>query len=419
MAAALLDHGHGVVDGDGAEVFIVNSCSVRDAAERKVLERLRRLVAGRTGGRFPIVGVAGCMAQRLGADLFDSVPGLNFVIGTKNFHRVAEVLERVEGGEGQILLTEDCGCIFPPPARDWSQHRPSAFVNISTGCPMGCTYCIVPSTRGKECSRTPEDILGEVRRLAETGTREVVLLGQIVNLYGVRRFPFVGGESPFVGLLRSIHAIDGIDRIRFLSPHPCGFHEDLIGCFSSLPKLVQAVHLPIQSGSDRILRSMGRGYGREKVLGILHRLRKEHPLLSLSTDLIVGFPGETDEDFAATEQLFDEIDFDMAYIFKFSPRAGTPAAGFPGQIPEEISAERNRHLLGRLSETSLRRNRLFLHTTQDVLAEAVSRKDADVLVGHDHHGKKVFFRAPPDKIGEILPVTVTDASVSALIGRAI
>ncbi|MDR0679074.1 MAG: MiaB/RimO family radical SAM methylthiotransferase, partial [Puniceicoccales bacterium] len=357
-----------------------------------------------------------CMAQRLGEKLFRLVPGLDFVLGTGNFHLVAEAVDRAANGEGPLLLVTEGGP-YRPPGRRQKIFRPSAYVAITTGCPMRCSYCIVPQVRGPFRSRPSGDILAEVAALAKEGTKEIVLLGQIVNRYGFREFPMAKGKSPFVQLLEKIHAIDGIERIRFLSPHPCGFREDLLNCFQRLPKLCSGIHLPIQSGSDRILRAMGRGYGRESALAILRRLRAMISDCALSTDLIVGFPGESEEDFQKTEELFDEIDFDMAYLFKFSPRAGTVAAQLPGQLPEEVVVERHRRLLARLAVTSFRRNKLFIGTVQSVLAEGPSRKDRSVLVGHTRQGKKIFFPAPLETVGAIVPVAVTGASVAALTGK--
>ncbi|MDR2664297.1 MAG: tRNA (N6-isopentenyl adenosine(37)-C2)-methylthiotransferase MiaB [Puniceicoccales bacterium] len=416
MEAALEDCGHRIVPEGEADVAIVNSCSVREEAERKATNCLRRLVAKKRANGDFLVGVAGCMAQRLGEELFRSVPGLDFVLGTGNFHRVAEVLGQVEDGEGPLLLLEERGP-YGRSGRRRGVFRPLAHVSITTGCPMRCSYCIVPKVRGPFRSRPMGDILEEIAALAAGGTKEVILLGQIVNRYGFREFPSSDGKSPFVRLLEKVHEINGIERIRFLSPHPCGFREDLLNCFLRLPKLCHGVHLPIQSGSDRILRAMGRGYGREGALGILRRLREIMPDCALSTDLIVGFPGETEEDFQKTEKLFDEIDFDMAYLFQFSPRSGTPAAERPDRLPADVVAERHRRLLARLAVTSLRRNELFVGTVQFALAEGFSRKDPAVLVGHTQQGKKIFFRAPPEAVGTIVPVSVTGASVAALTGE--
>jgi tRNA-2-methylthio-N6-dimethylallyladenosine synthase len=415
MAAVLRTAGHEIVAADRPwDVAILNSCSVRDGAELKVLGRLQRLVLGK-GKKW--VGVAGCMAQRLGNGLFQRIPGLDFVVGTRQFARIGEVLERLERGENQVTLLGEDAAGGEGGQRRWEVLQPTAFVTVATGCPMACSYCIVPQTRGRHFSRPGDHILGEVRLLAERGTKEIVLLGQIVNYYGLRQFPFVRRKSPFVQLLEQIHGVDGIARIRFLSPHPCGFREDFFQCLREFPKLCPAIHLPIQSGSDRILRHMRRGYTRTRVLEIIHRLRQQDPSISISTDLIVGYPGETDGDFQATESLFDAVDFDMAYIFQFSPRTGTPAAQMGDQIPDSVAGERNQVLLRRLASSSLRRNGLFLQTTQPVLVERPSQKDLRILVGHTPHQKKVFFPGGRDRVGQIIPVAIGRATVSALHGE--
>jgi tRNA-2-methylthio-N6-dimethylallyladenosine synthase len=418
MEAVLEEAGHRIAAEKDADTVIVNSCSVREAAEEKALNRLRFFLERKRRGEDFLVGVAGCMAQRIGAELFRLLPGLDFVLGTGNFHRVTEALERAESGEDQVLLLEESGP-YVHSARRRGVVRPTAHVSIGTGCPMRCSYCIVPKVRGPFRSRPMEDILREVEALAEEGTREVVLLGQIVNLYGHGEFSTISGKSPFVQLLERIHAIGTIARIRFLSPHPCGFREDLLRCLETLPKLCRGIHLPMQSGSNRVLRAMGRGYSRERAIGILRRLRNHMADYALSTDLIVGFPGESEEDFRETETLFDEIDFDMAFLFKYSARAGTAAADRRDQVPPSLAVERHRRLLGRLAETSLRRNKFFVGTVQSVLAEGPSRKDPAVLVGHTHQGKKIFFPAPPETVGSIIPVRIITATTAALGGAIV
>jgi tRNA-2-methylthio-N6-dimethylallyladenosine synthase len=415
MEAALEENGHTVVPEKYADCAIVNSCSVRESAEWKAINRLRLLTAKKKNGEDFIVGVAGCMAQRLGDNLFATIPGLDFIVGTGNFHRVAEALERVERGEKRVLIIGGEGP-YGPQSRRMGLLRPSANVSISRGCPMRCSYCIVPKVRGNFVSRPTEDIIAEVKALAARGTKEIVLLGQIVNLYDFKRPRSAEGKSPFVQLLERVHAIDGIERIGFLSPHPCGFRSDLLECFERLPKLRRSVHLPIQSGSNRILRAMGRGYGVENVVSIVEKLRHSMWDCSISTDLIVGFPGEEESDFLETEKLFDAIDFDMAFIFKFSGRSGTAAASLPSQIPEAIAAERNGRLLERLAATSLRRNNLFLNKTLDVLVEGKSKKDDTIAFGHSHQGKKVFFGAPPSAMGSMVKVQIESTSVAALSG---
>jgi tRNA-2-methylthio-N6-dimethylallyladenosine synthase len=420
MESILLDHGFLRADSeDAASVVILNTCSVREQAERKAIGRLQALAWRKAAEKNFYFGVAGCMAQNLGKELFCRVPALDFAIAPGRIRSVAEVLKRLENGEKQIFLPNEEGETFVNGSIDFCRRkitRVSAFVSIANGCNMNCSYCIVPKTRGREVCRSMDSILREVQFLVEKGVSEVTLGGQIVNFYGIRKIPFVNGKSPFVQLLEKVHAVDGLERIRFLSPHPSGFRDDLIDCYANLPKLCPHVHFPIQSGSDRVLRAMRRPYTRQMALNVLHKLRRNVSLMAISTDLIVGFPGETEEDFRQTEQLFDEIDFDMAFVFKYSPRAGTQAAAMDNQIPGSVCEERNQILLKKLAVTSLRRNQLFLNSQQPVLVEAPSTKDPRVLWGYTPHHKKVFFSASEKLIGKIVPVKISYITTCALNG---
>jgi tRNA-2-methylthio-N6-dimethylallyladenosine synthase len=418
MESVLINGGFQRVDSeDAADIVILNTCSVREQAERKAIGRLRSLARRKVSEKDFYFGVSGCMAQNLGRELFCLVPALDFAIAPGRICTIGEVLKRLKNGERQIFLANGDGETSAD--GDFCRQkvtRASAFVTIANGCNMNCSYCIVPKTRGREICRSMESILREVQFLVASGVREVTLGGQIVNFYGIRKMPFENGKSPFVQLLEKIHAVDGLERIRFLSPHPSGFRDDLIGCYVNLPKLCPHVHFPLQSGSDRILRAMRRPYSRRMALDVLCKLRRVTPIMAISTDLIVGFPGETEEDFRQTEQLFDEIDFDMAFIFKYSPRVSTPAAMMGDQVPGSVSEERNQILLKRLTLTSLRRNQLFLNSQQQVLVEASSAKDPGVLWGYTPHRKKVFFPAPQKLIGKIVDVKIFRATTCALEG---
>jgi tRNA-2-methylthio-N6-dimethylallyladenosine synthase len=266
-------------------------------------------------------------------------------------------------------------------------------------------------------SRPMDAIVNEVQLLLANGIREITLLGQIVNFYGIRQIPLKNGESPFVQLLRRIHDLDGLERLRFLSPHPSGFRDDLINCYGELSKLCPHVHLPIQSGSNRILRLMRRPYTREKVLKIMQQLRKHLPLISISTDLIVGFPTESDEDFQDTLRLFDEVTFDMAFVFKYSRRTGTGAALMDSQISQCVCEERNHILLERLKTSSLERNRLFLNSTQLVLVKQPSARDPNIFIGYTPHHKKTFFPASADVLGKTVAVKIHDVTCACLLGE--
>jgi tRNA-2-methylthio-N6-dimethylallyladenosine synthase len=420
MESVLISSGFQRVDSEAAaNIVILNTCSVREQAEHKAIGRLQQLARRKALEKNFYLGVSGCMAQNLGLELFRRVPALDFAIAPGSIYAIGEVLKRLEHGEKQIFLANGDIETFAEDDTNFCRRkitRVSAFVTIANGCNMNCAYCIVPKTRGRETCRPINNIMHEVQFLVANGVKEIILGGQIVNFYGIRKIPFENGKSPFVQLLEKIHTIDGLERIRFLSPHPSGFRDDLIRSYSDLPKLCPHVHFPIQSGSDRILRAMRRSYTRRMALEILGNLRRSIPAMAISTDLIVGFPGEMEEDFHQTEQLFNEIDFDMAFIFKYSPRAGTSAAAMGNQIPKIISEERNQILLKRLAVTSLRRNQLFLNSHQSVLVEASSAKDPRILWGYTPHHKKVFFPAPEKMIGKIVDVKITRITTCALTG---
>jgi tRNA-2-methylthio-N6-dimethylallyladenosine synthase len=281
---------------------------------------------------------------------------------------------------------------------------------------MDCAFCIVPKTRGDERSRPMDDIVAECRALAAKGVKEITLLGQIVTSYGRRDYMHTGGVTPFVQLLERVHALDGIERIRFTSPHPRGFKDDLVQAYGRLPKLCGYVHLPMQSGSNRILRAMNRPYTRERYREIVDALRAVRSDMYFSTDVIVGFPGETDEDFAETRELFEACDFDMAYIFKYSIRTGTPAATMEGQVSEETKEARNQILLEVLSKNSERRNATLIGTVEEVLVEGPD-KTGKKFTGRTRGNRVCVFDAQPRLIGTLVPLRVTRASVSTLYGE--
>jgi tRNA-2-methylthio-N6-dimethylallyladenosine synthase len=281
---------------------------------------------------------------------------------------------------------------------------------------MDCAFCIVPKTRGDERSRPMDDIVRECEQLAERGVKEITLLGQIVTSYGRRDYAHTGGITPFVQLLERVNAIPGIRRIRFTSPHPRGFKDDLIQAYGRLEKLCEYVHLPLQSGSDRILKAMNRPYSRERYREIVSALRAVRPDMYFSTDVIVGFPGETDEEFRQTRELFEACNYDMAYIFKYSIRTGTPAAAMGDQIPDEVKEARNQELLGLLEANSNRRNATLLGTTQEVLVEGPDKKGLQFM-GRTRGNRIVHFAADPRLIGELVPVKIERASTAVLYGQ--
>ena len=290
---------------------------------------------------------------------------------------------------------------------------PSALVSIMQGCQMNCAYCIVPKVRGAQRSRPAEDILAEIRKLAERGTKEITLLGQVVNAYGIE-FPREGNVPNFVRLLRGINDIDGIERIRFTSPHPSYFSDALIDSYGSLEKLCEYVHLPIQSGSDEILKKMNRPYKIDKFMGIVDRLRDRAPNISISTDIIVGFPTETEEDFESTRKAFRRANFDMAFIFKYSPRAGTKSALMPDDVSEDEKERRNAELLKELEKTSLDFNNALVGRTERVLVEGAARRGDGMMMGRTRTHRKAIFKAPAELAGQFANVKILAATTTAL-----
>ncbi|HSU54927.1 MAG TPA: tRNA (N6-isopentenyl adenosine(37)-C2)-methylthiotransferase MiaB, partial [Candidatus Dormibacteraeota bacterium] len=295
----------------------------------------------------------------------------------------------------------------------------TAFVSIMQGCNQYCTFCIVPYTRGEERSRSIADILAECRELVSRGVKEITLLGQIVTSYGKRDLPVKDGKSAFVQLLEAVHEVEGVERIRFTSPHPKGYGDDLVEAYGRLPKLVESAHLPVQSGSDRMLKIMHRGYTRERYLGIIEKLRRVNPRMGISTDLIVGFPGETEEDFEHTLSLAREVEFDQAFIFKYSPRRDTPAAEMPEQRPQEVKEERNQRLLALVNEIGARHYNTLVGRRTEILVEGPSKKNAARMMGRTRCNKIVVFDGSERHRGQVMDVTVERAGSFTLYGNPI
>jgi tRNA-2-methylthio-N6-dimethylallyladenosine synthase len=428
VAAMLRARGYRIVASeDECDVLLLNTCSVRDAAEQKAIGKAGYALSRKRGNPDFILGILGCMAQNRGASLLDRLPDVDLIVGTQKFHRVADYLENLRAareagaplGEAIVDIAEEAGSQNTIRDHLEGPDRPvSAFVSIQQGCDMNCAFCIVPTTRGDERSRPMGDILRECEDLAAAGTREITLLGQIVTSYGRRDYPPAGGISPFVQLLERVHGIPGVERIRFTSPHPRGFRQDLADAFGRLPKLGEYVHLPVQSGSDRILRAMGRPYTRARYLEIVDSLKAAQPAMAFSTDVIVGFPGETDADFEATRTLCEAVDYDMAYVFKYSIRTGTTAATLPLQVPDDVKEERNRVLLEVLRAGSLRRSQALVGTVQEVLVEGPDRTGLR-LTGRTRGNRVTVFDGPAGLVGSLVPVGISRATVSTLYGSAV
>ena len=428
VAALLRNKGYSIVsEEETADVILLNTCSVREQAEQKAIGKAGYITAKKRKKPNLILGIMGCMAQNKGDSLVDTLPDLDLVIGTQKFHRVPDHLDHMiasMNGLGPrpntiVDIEEEVGSQNTIKSHIDDGQKVSAFVSIMQGCNMKCSYCIVPKTRGAERARPMNEIVDEIQGLADKGTKEVTLLGQIVNQYAVREFPFVDKKSPFVQLLEKVNAIEGIERIRFTSPHPVGFKDDLIECYQRLPKLCEYLHFPMQSGSNGILKAMRRPYSIEKFRQIIDKLRAIRPDIYISTDIIVGFPGETDADFEATRSAFEAIGFDMAYIFKYSVRPGTTAEPEGDPISKETKEERNQVLLDILGRSSLTRNQSLVGTTQEVLLEGKAKRGDNMFIGRTRGYRKVIVPASERLVGELVDVHITDATVSSLNGELI
>ena len=427
VAQMLVARGYEMTEvADEADVVLLNTCSVRDMAEQKALGKMGLL--GRLQNKRPhtVYGFLGCMAQSRGASLLSEVPHLDLVVGTQKFHKVADHVDAVlrrkmaldpsmDDLRFSIVDTEE-EAGSQETIRDHASVPASAFVSIMQGCNMRCTFCIVPDTRGSERSRRIGSIVGEVRELVERGCREVTLLGQIVNLYGRHEFPKIEDKSPFVQLIEAVHEVEGLERLRFTSPHPIGFRNDLIDCFGRLPKLAEHVHLPLQSGSDRLLKAMHRGYTADKFRTLVQKLRANCPDIAITTDIIVGFPGETEEDYAATRALTDELSFDNAFVFRYSPRKDTPAATMEEQLPEEVKEARNQDLLTVVNRHAQQKLQDLVGRTVEVLCTGPSRYNDTRLTGRTRGNKIVVFEGPAALAGRLVDVDLTETSGFTLYG---
>ena len=425
VGAQLVAKGYSLAKSEAtADVILLNTCSVRDLAEQKALRKMENVAAEIRRDRPNVVlGFLGCMAQSRGHELIDKLPDVDLVLGTQKFHRTADYLDDLLAGRRDkvVDVAEENGsegAIREHLLNGNARKSVTAFVSIMQGCNQYCTFCIVPYTRGEERSRTIDDIVAECRELAAHGVKEITLLGQIVTSYGRRELPIKDGKTPFVQLLEAVHEVDGIERIRFTSPHPKGYGDDLVAAYEGLPKLCESAHLPVQSGSDRLLKLMHRGYTRERYLEIVGKLRGVRPGIGVSTDLIVGFPGETEADFEETLSLAREVGFDQAYIFKYSPRRDTPAATMPGQLPQAVKEERNQRLLELINEMARRRFTELVGRQVQVLAEGPSKKNPARMTGRTRCNKIVIFEGSERHRGQILDVRVARAGSFTLYAEA-
>ena len=416
--ADVLHASHGMklaASPEEADVLLLNTCSIREKAQEKVFSQLGRWKALKAHRPDLVIGVRGCVASQEGEALRERAPYVDLVFGPQTLHRLPMMVNQVLEHRGAVVDVS-----FPEIEKfdhlpEPRAEGPTAFVSIMEGCSKYCTFCVVPYTRGEEVSRPFDDVLDEVATLAEQGVREVNLLGQNVNAY---RGPMHDGDTADLALLiHYIAAIDGIDRIRYTTSHPVEFSDSLIQAYAEVPALVNHLHLPVQSGSDRILALMKRGHTALEYKAKIRRLRKIRPVLSLSSDFIVGFPGETDADFEATMQLIEEIGFDLSFSFVYSARPGTPASTFPDDISPEVKKARLARLQSRINDMATKIGYNMVNTRERVLVDRPSRKDPRMLAGRTENNRVVNFHGPRELIGHFVDVVITEALPNSLRGR--
>jgi tRNA-2-methylthio-N6-dimethylallyladenosine synthase len=402
---------------EDADLVILNTCSIRDKAQQKVyseLGRIRTLKEQRPGMK---IAVGGCVASQEGSKIIERAPYVDVVFGPQTLHRLPDMLDKCKTCHHSQVDVSFPGIekfdYMPEPHKNGS----AAFISIMEGCSKFCTYCVVPYTRGQELSRPVADVLRDVKSLAEQGVCEITLLGQNVNAYE-GELPD-GDEIDFAMLLELIAAIDGIERIRFMTSHPTNFTPRLINAYRTIPKIVSHVHLPVQSGSDHVLELMKRGYTTEQYLSIIRGLREARPDICITSDFIVGFPGETEEDFEATMKLIDECRFDASFSFVFSPRPGTPAADMPDSTPQEVKLERLQKLQKVNDAQALRISEAMVGSIQRVLVTGASKKGEGMLAARTDNNRVVNFEGPLDLLGKMVQVKITDVRVHTLGGTLI
>ena len=437
VEALLIAAGHEKVAAEAeAELVIVNSCTVRDMAERKAVGKCGNLIAAKEGRgktvapHVKVVGLMGCAVKRMGADVFKSLPNLDFAVGPRRFGAISRLVERCLAGERRILeLPDDDEVPSGMDAHGVTSFQ--SFVTVLLGCDNRCSYCIVPDVRGHEYSRPAREVVAEVRALAARGVKEVCLLGQSVLRYGVRNPAWLPDDPPSPGgyteafprLLEALSAVDGLERIRFTSAHPRGCTDELVRAYAEFPKVCRHLHLPVQSGSDRVLKEMGRRYTRAEYLAAVAKLRAFDPEFAVTTDVIVGYPGETEADFEATRSLMEEAGFDNAFVFKYSPRPGTRSAALPDDVPTAEKVRRDQVLLADQQVRGQARNDRLVGTVREVLAEGPSLRNAARWSGRDGGNRIVVWdrdaaaRAPA--LGERVQLRITAAHPQILIGEPI
>lgn len=411
----VLAESHGVIKTDKpeeADIILLNTCSIREKAQEKVFSQLGRWRQYKDDNPELLIGVGGCVASQEGADIFERAPYVDIVFGPQTLHRLPEMVEDVMRNKNPVIDIS-----FPeiekfdrlPAAR---AEGPTAFVSIMEGCSKYCTFCVVPYTRGEEVSRTFDSIINEIVELAEQGVREINLLGQNVNAY---RGEMHHGETADLALLiEYVAAIEGIERIRYTTSHPVEFSDRLIEAYAKVPELVNHLHLPVQSGSDRVLSLMKRGHTALEYKSKIRKLRKIRPDISLSSDFIIGFPGETEDDFKATMNLIAEIEFDHSFSFIYSRRPGTPASSFNDDVPLETKKERLSILQARINTMAMEISHGMVGKTEQILIEGYSKKNVNELRGKTENNRTVNFVGPKSLIGEFADVLITKALPNSL-----
>ncbi|UEC23471.1 tRNA (N6-isopentenyl adenosine(37)-C2)-methylthiotransferase MiaB [Pasteurella canis] len=400
-----------------ADVLLLNTCSIREKAQEKVFHQLGRWKELKKQNPALVIGVGGCVASQEGEHIRTRAPYVDIIFGPQTLHRLPEMINQIRGGKSSVVDVS-----FPEIEKfdrlpEPRAEGPTAFVSIMEGCNKYCSFCVVPYTRGEEVSRPVDDVLFEIAQLAEQGVREVNLLGQNVNAY--RGATHDDGICTFAELLRLVAAIDGIDRLRFTTSHPIEFTDDIIDVYRDTPELVSFLHLPVQSGSDRVLSMMKRNHTALEYKSIIRKLRAVRPDIQISSDFIVGFPGETTEDFEQTMNLIAQVNFDMSFSFIYSARPGTPAADMPDDVSEEEKKQRLYLLQQRINNQAAQFSRAMLGTEQRVLVEGPSKKDIMELTGRTETNRIVNFVGTPDMIGKFVDIKITDVFTNSLRGDVV
>lgn len=417
--ADLLGESHGLVmtqSPDDADVLLLNTCSIREKAQEKVFHQLGRWKRLKQKNPDVIIGVGGCVASQEGAEIGKRAPFVDLIFGPQTLHRLPEMIEHRRRGEPMVVDVS-----FPEIEKfdrlpEPSVDGPSAFVSIMEGCSKYCTFCVVPYTRGEEVSRPVDDVIAEIAGLADRGVREVNLLGQNVNAYRGRNH--LNEVVDFAELLHLVNLVPGIDRIRYTTSHPVEFSEAIVACYGEIPALVDHLHLPVQSGSDRILMAMKRGHTALEYKATIRALRRLRPHISLSSDFIVGFPGETEDDFAATMGLIEEVGFDTSFSFIYSARPGTPAAELKDDTPESVKKQRLHILQGRIAQQAQQISASMVGSRQRILVSGFAKKDPGQLSGRTENNRVVNFAcSDTELIGEFVDIDITAAYTNSLLGH--